>query len=305
MPKKKLTLQQQYERQLKRIEKRIAQLQAEGYNVTSEIDLTKTPKRARREQVEKLRKITPAKLRKSAENGNITVTTRKKKKRKGPAKPKLQTAPKQQKQAQLKQTKQPKPKKQTAPAWVTSADDDDETQEPSNDTADRGKIIMQNIRDILAMPYQNDYHMRPDTYYNKIAQVEGLLDDAIKSEGETVIMERLANASGEIIQAVEGYIYGSDGSAGEQVSYSWLLAILYGDNIPDYAAEQAAELENYDETDPPSLPENTENIKYESTLNAYIDSDTGEILYESLGDGKYRDTRTGDIVTEHDILKGE
>ena len=93
MAKKKLTLQQQYERQLKRIEKRIAQLQAEGYNVTSEIDLTKTPKRARREQVEKLRKITPAKLRKSAENGNITVTTRKKKKRKGPAKPKLQTAP--------------------------------------------------------------------------------------------------------------------------------------------------------------------------------------------------------------------
>ena len=77
-----------------------------------------------------------------------------------------------------------------------------------------------------------------------------------------------------------------------------------GDDIPDYGAEQAAELENYDETEPPTLPENADNIKYESTLNAYIDSDTGEILYESLGDGKYRDTTTGDIVTEHDILKG-
>lgn len=257
MAKKKLTIQQQYERQLKRIEKRIAQLQAEGYNVTSEIDLTKTPKRARREQVEKLRKITPAKLRKSAENGNITVTTKKKKRK----------------------------KKQSA--------------------ADKGKIILQNIREILALPYQNSYHMSPDTYYNKIAQVEGLLDDAIKSEGETTILKRLANASGEIIQAVEGYIYGSDGSEGEQVSYSWLLSILYGDDIPDYAAEQAAELENYDETEPPTIPENADNIKYDSTINAYIDTDTGEILYESLGDGKYRDTRTGDIVTEHDIFKGD
>ena len=76
MPKKKKTLAQQYDEQVRRIEKRLKQLAAEGYDVVSEWDSTKRPKRPTRQQVEALKKVTPAKLRKRAVNNTIAVGKR-------------------------------------------------------------------------------------------------------------------------------------------------------------------------------------------------------------------------------------
>ena len=91
--------------------------------------------------------------------------------------------------------------------------------------------------------------MSPDNYYEKIGIAQSLLENAISSEGEETILKRLANAAEEIITAVEGYIYGSDGSSGEQVSYSWMLSLLYGESITDSENALAKALEDYDRTD--------------------------------------------------------
>ena len=129
-------------------------------------------------------------------------------------------------------------------------------------------------------------------------------------------MKRLANAAEEIITAVEGYIYGSDGSSGEQVSYSWMLQILYGDTIPDSENAIATELEDYATTDisddeddegddthilRPVIPKS--NIAYNSATDTYIDTNTGEVLFSPLGNGKWLNEQTGEIVFEYEIMR--
>ena len=277
MAKKKKTLAQQYDEQVRRIEKRLQQLASEGYDVVSDWDSTKRPKRPTRKQVEALKKVTPAKLRKSAVDNVITVGKRV---THTPAKStREKVARKNQKQKAIEQ----------------------------------GKIVLQNLYDILSLPYSADLPMKPDTYYDKVSTAQSLLDNAIASEGEDTILKRLSEASEEIITAVEGYIYGSDGSSGEQVSYSWMLQILYGDSIPDSENALAAELEDYpdsipdtdydtDELRTPETVPQKERIAYNAATDTYIDTNTGEVLFSPLGNGKWVDEQTGEIVNETDIL---
>ena len=280
MAKKKKTLAQQYDEQVRRIEKRLKQLAAEGYDVVSEWDSTKRPKRATKKQVDALKKVTPAKLRKSAVGGTITVGKRV---THTPAKStREKVARKNQKQKAIEQ----------------------------------GKIILQNLYDILSLPYSADLPMKPDTYHDKVSTAQSLLDNAISSEGEETILKRLAEASEEIITAVEGYIYGSDGSSGEQVSYSWMLQILYGDSIPDSENALATELEDFDindisddeyeEVDDMRILKpvsQKSNIAYNSTTDTYIDTNTGEVLFSPLGNGKWLNEQTGEIVFEYEIMR--
>ena len=277
MAKKKKTLAQQYDEQVRRIEKRLKQLADEGYDVVSEWDSTKRPKRATKKQVDALKKVTPAKLRKSAVDNVITVGKR------------VTHTP-------AKSTREKTARKRNEEKAI-----------------EQGKIILQNLYDILSLPYSADLPMKPDTYYDKVSTAQSLLDNAISSEGENTILKRLAEASEEIISAVEGYIYGSDGSSGEQISYSWMLQILYGGSIPDSENALAAELEDY----PDNIPDTDydtdellsletapqkENIAYNSATDTYIDTNTGEVLFSPLGNGKWVDEQTGEIVNETDIL---
>ena len=279
---KKKTLAQQYDEQVRRIEKRLQQLADEGYDIVSEWDSTKRPKRATKKQVDALKKVTPAKLRKSAVDNVITVGKRV---THTPAKTKREkTARKRNEEKAIEQ----------------------------------GKIILQNLYDILSLPYSANLPMTPDSYYEKVASAQSLLENAIASEGETTILKRLAEASEEIITAVEGYIYGSGGSSGEQVSYSWMLQILYGDSIPDSENALATELEDYDITDISDDKDEDEdgddthiarpyppksNIAYNSATDTYIDKTTGEVLFSPLGNGRWLNEQTGEIVFESEILR--
>lgn len=280
MAKKKKTLAQQYDEQVRRIEKRLQQLAAEGYDVVSEWDSTKRPKRATKKQVDALKKVTPAKLRKSAVDNVITVGKRV---THTPAKTKREkTARKRNEEKAIEQ----------------------------------GKIILQNLYDILSLPYSANLPMTPDSYYEKVASAQSLLENAIASEGETTILKRLAEASEEIITAVEGYIYGSDGSTGEQISYSWMLQILYSGNIPDSENALATELEDFDINDI-SDDEDEEgddthilrpysskpNIAYNSATDTYIDTNTGEVLFSPVGNGRWLNEQTGEIVFEYEIMR--
>lgn len=280
MAKKKKTLTQQYDEQVRRIEKRLNQLAAEGYDIVSEWDSTKRPKRATKKQVDALKKVTPAKLRKSAVDNVITVGKRV-----------THTPAKSTREKVARKTQNQK-------------------------TIEQGKIILQNLYDILSLPYSANLPMKPDTYNEKVATAQSLLDNAISSESEDVILKRLAEASEEIITAVEGYIYGSDGSSGEQVSYSWMLQILYGDSIPDSENALATELEDYDITDISDdeveegddthilRPHPTKsNIAYNSATDTYIDSNTGEVLFSPLGNGRWLNEQTGEIVFESEIMR--
>ena len=285
MAKKKKTLAQQYDEQVRRIEKRLKQLADEGYDVVSEWDSTKRPKRATRQQVEALKKVTPAKLRKRAVNNTIAVGKR------------VTNTP-------AKSTREKVARKEAA------------RKKAEAEAIEQGKIILQNLYDILSLPYSANLPMNPDTYNEKVATAQSLLDIAIASEGEDTILKRLANASEEIITAVEGYIYGSDGSSGEQVSYSWMLHILYGDGIPDSENALATELEDFDinvisddedeEGDDthilrPVVPKS--NIAYNSATDTYIDTNTGEVLFSPLGNGKWLNEQTGEIVFEYEIMR--
>ena len=279
---KKKTLAQQYDEQVRRIEKRLQQLADEGYDIVSEWDSTKRPKRPTRQQVDALKKVTPAKLRKRAVNNTIAVGKR------------VTNTP-------AKSTREKVARKEAA--------------RKKAEAIEQGKIILQNLYDILSLPYSANLPMKPDTYNEKVATAQSLLDNAIASEGEDTILKRLANAAEEIITAVEGYIYGSDGSAGEQVSYSWMLQILYGDSITDSENALATELEDFDINDisvdedeegddthilRPVVPKS--NIAYNSATETYIDTNTGEVLFSPLGNGKWVDEQTGEIVNETDIL---
>ena len=280
MAKKKKTLAQQYDEQVRRIEKRLQQLADEGYDVVSEWDSTYRPKRATKKQVDALKKVTPAKLRKSAVDNVITVGKR------------VTHTP-------AKSTREKTARKRNEEKAI-----------------EQGKIILQNLYHILSLPYSAQLPMRADTYYEKVGLARSLLDNAIESEGETTILKRLANAAEEIITAVEGYIYGSDGSSGEQVSYSWMLQILYGDSIPDSENALAAELEDYATSDI-SDDEDEEgddihilkpvsqksNIAYNSATDTYIDTTTGEVLFSPLGNGKWLNEQTGEIVFEYEIMR--
>lgn len=280
MPKKKKTLAQQYDEQVRRIEKRLKQLAAEGYDVVSEWDSTKRPKRPTRQQVDALKKVTPVKLRKNAVDNVITVGKR------------VTHTP-------AKSTREKTARKRKEEKAI-----------------EQGKIILQNLYQILSLPYSAQLPMRADTYYEKVGLARSLLDNAIESEGENTILKRLANAAEEIITAVEGYIYGSDGSSGEQVSYSWMLQILYGDSIPDSENALASELEDYDITNisddeddegdvthilRPVVPKS--NIAYNSATDTYIDTKTGEVLFSPLGNGKWLNEQTGEIVFEYEIMR--
>ena len=281
MTKKKKTLAQQYDEQVRRIEKRLKQLAAEGYDVVSEWDSTKRPKRPTKKQVEALKKVTPAKLRKRAVNNTIAVGKR------------VTNTP-------AKSTREKVARKEAA--------------RKKAEAIEQGKIILQNLYDILSLPYSANLPMSPDNYYEKIDMAQSLIENAIASEGERTILKRLAEASEEIISAVEGYIYGSDGSTGEQVSYSWMLQILYGDSIPDSENALATDLEDFDINDisdddeegddthilRPAVPKS--NIAYNSATDTYIDTNTGEVLFSPLGNGKWLNEQTGEIVFETDIL---
>ena len=285
MAKKKKTLAQQYDEQVRRIEKRLKQLAAEGYDVVSEWDSTKRPKRPTRQQVEALKKVTPAKLRKRAVNNTIAVGKR------------VTNTP-------AKSTREKVARKEAA------------RKKAEAEAIEQGKIIQQNLYDILSLPYSANLPMKPETYNEKVATAQGLLDNAIASEGEETILKRLAEASEEIITAVEGYIYGSDGSSGEQVSYSWMLSLLYGDSIPDSENALATALEDYDITDI-SDDEDGEgddthiarpvsqkpNIAYNGATDTYIDKNTGEVLFSPLGNGKWLNEQTGEIVFEYEIMR--
>ena len=285
MAKKKKTLAQQYDEQVRRIEKRLQQLADEGYDVVSEWDSAKRPKRPTRQQVDALKKVTPAKLRKRAVNNTIAVGKR------------VTNTP-------AKSTREKVARKEAT------------RKKAEPEAIEQGKIILQNLYDILSLPYSAKLPMKPDTYNEKVDTLQGLLAVAISSEGEETILKRLAEASEEIITAVEGYIYGSDGSSGEQVSYSWMLHILYGDSIPDSENALATELEDYDISDitddeddegddthilRPVVPKS--NIAYNSATDTYIDTNTGEVLFSPLGNGKWLNEQTGEIVFEYEIMR--
>jgi hypothetical protein len=285
MAKKKKTLVQQYDEQVRRIENRLQQLAAEGYDVVSEWDSTKHPKRPTRQQVDALKKVTPAKLRKRAVNNVIAVGKR------------VTNTP-------AKSTREKVARKEAA------------RKKAETEAIEQGKIILQNLYEILSLPYSANLSMKPETYYEKVATAQSLLDNAIASETEETILKRLAEASEEIITAVEGYIYGSDGSSGDQISYSWMLQILYGDGIPDSEKVLATELEDYDinvisddedeEGDDthlarPVAPKS--NIAYNSATDTYIDTKTGEGLFFPQGNGKWLNVQTGEIVFEYEIMR--
>lgn len=283
---RKKTLSKQYQQQINRINKRLKELAKEGYNIVG--DFTPTiPKKPTRKQVEALKKVTPAALRRMADKKyNIDIGTGK------------QITQKVAKSKKVDYRKKPvsarppkPPKKQKAPR-------------ETGPVADEGKLIYEAILNILNQPYSAGLNISPQIYYDNQRALKELLDSMISKDGLDTVLKRFADAGTAIIDAVQGFVYGSDGKDDYIQSWNSFVEILTGGNVSYDVADIADEMSDFDSdvSDGQLLTVGDSELAYDSDARVYVDINTGDVIFEYDEDVmSWVDSRTGELVSTSDI----
>lgn len=283
---RKKTLSKQYQQQINRINKRLEELAKEGYNIVGDFTPT-TPKKPTRKQVEALKKITPAALRRMADKKyNIDIGTGK------------QITQKVAKSKKVDYRKKPvsarppkPPKKQIAPRET----------EP---VADEGKLIYEAILNILNQPYSAGLNISPQIYYDNQRALKELLDSVIAKDGLNAVLKRFADAGTAVIDAVQGFVYGSDGKDDYMQSWQSFVEILTGGDVSYDVSDIADEMSDFDSDviDGQLQTVGDSELAYDSDARVYVDINTGEVIFEYDDDlMSWVDTRTGELVSTSDI----
>ena len=283
---RKKTLSKQYQQQINRINKRLEELAKEGYNIVGDFTPT-TPKKPTRKQVEALKKVTPAALRRMADKKyNIDI---------GTGKQITQKVAKSKKVDYRKKpvsSRPPKPtKKQKAPR---------ETER----VASEGDLIYDAITDILNHPYSAGLNISPEIYYDNQQALKDLLDSVIAKDGLDAVLQRFADAGTAIIDAVQGFAYASDGNADYMQSWYSFAEILTGGNVSYDVSDIADEMSDFDSdvSDGQLLTVGDSELAYDSDARVYVDINTGEVIFEYDDDlMSWVDARTGELVSTSDI----
>ena len=283
---RKKTLSKQYQQQIKRINKRLEELAKEGYNIVG--DFTPTmPKKPTRKQVEALKKVTPEAMRRMADKKyNIDIGTGK------------QITQKVAKSKKVDYRKKPvsarpptPPKKQNAPR-------------ETGPVADEGKIIYEAILNILNQPYSAGLNISPQIYYDNQKALKDLLDSVIAKDGLDTVLRRFADAGTAVIDAVQGFVYGSDGKDDYMQSWYSFVEILTGGDVSYEVSDIADEMTDFDSdvTDGQLQTVGDSELAYDSDSRVYVDINTGEVIFEYDDDlMSWIDTRTGELVSTSDI----
>ena len=283
---RKKTLSKQYQQQIKRINKRLEELAKEGYNIVG--DFTPTmPKKPTRKQVEALKKVTPEAMRRMADKKyNIDIGTGK------------QITQKVAKSKKVDYRKKPvsarpptPPKKQKAPR-------------ETGPVADEGKIIYEAILNILNQPYSAGLNISPQIYYDNQKALKDLLDSMIAKDGLDTVLRRFADAGTAVIDAVQGFVYGSDGKDDYMQSWYSFVEILTGGDVSYDVSDITDEMTDFDSdvTDGQLQTVGDSELAYDSDSRVYVDINTGEVIFEYDEDlMSWIDTRTGELVSTSDI----
>ena len=283
---RKKTLSKQYQQQINRINKRLEELAKEGYNIVGDFTPT-TPKKPTRKQVEALKKVTPEALRRMADKKyNIDIGTGK------------QITQKVAKSKKVDYRKKPvsarppkPPKKQKAPRETAPV-------------ADEGKLIYDAILNILNQPYSAGLNISPQIYYDNQRALKELLDSVIAKDGLDAVLQRFADAGTAIIDAVQGFVYGSDGKDDYMQSWQSFVEILTGGDVSYDVSDIADEMSDFDSdvSDGQLQTVGDSELAYDSDARVYVDINTGEVVFEYDEDlMSWVDTRTGELVSTSDI----
>lgn len=283
---RKKTLSKQYQQQINRINKRLEELAKEGYNIVGDFTPT-TPKKPTRKQVEALKKVTPEAMRRMADKKyNIDIGTGK------------QITQKVAKSKKVDYRKKPvsarpptPPKKQKAPR-------------ETGPVADEGKIIYEAILNILNQPYSAGLNISPQIYYDNQKALKDLLDSVIAKDGLDTVLRRFADAGTAVIDAVQGFVYGSDGKDDYMQSWYSFVEILTGGDVSYDVSDITDEMTDFDSdvTDGQLQTVGDSELAYDSDSRVYVDINTGEVIFEYDEDlMSWIDTRTGELVSTSDI----
>ena len=283
---RKKTLSKQYQQQINRINKRLEELAKEGYNIVGDFTPT-TPKKPTRKQVEALKKVTPEALRRMADKKyNIDIGTGK------------QITQKVAKSKKVDYRKKPvsarppkPPKKQKAPR---------ETER----VADEGDLIYDAIKDILDQPYSSGLNISPEIYYDNQQALKDLLDSVIAKDGLDAVLKRFADAGTAVIDAVQGFAYGSDGKDDYMQSWQSFVEILTGGDVSYDVSDIADEMSDFDSdvSDGQLQTVGDSELAQDSDARVYVDINTGEVIFEYDDDlMSWVDARTGELVSTSDI----
>lgn len=227
---KRKTLAQQYEAQLKRIEKRLIEMQKRGYTVVGEFQHT-TPQKVTQKMVDDLKAITPKSLAKlSDKNYTINIGTKKQL---------IQKVKKSKKTDYRKKPASARPPK-PLPARKTRA--------KKAPPVDEGDMIYQRIQQLLDTPYDTGLNIPPWRYTEHIADIRGLLNQTIAKNGKKAVIYRFAHASETAVEAVEGYVFSSDSEPIHMMSWYTFVDILTAGNVPEDINEKLTELSDWSDT---------------------------------------------------------
>lgn len=283
---RKKTLSKQYQQQINRINKRLEELAKEGYNIVGDFTPT-TPKKPTRKQVEALKKITPKALRRMADKKyNIDIGTGKQITQKVAKSKKVDYRKKPVSARPPKSPKKQKATRETAPV------------------ADEGKLIYEAILNILNQPYSAGLNISPQIYYDNQRAIKDLLDSTIAKDGLDAVLRRFADAGTAIIDAIQGFVYGSDGQDDYMQSWNSFVEILTGGNVSYDVADIADEMSDFDSDviDGQLQTVGDSELAYDSDARVYVDINTGEVIFEYDDDlMSWVDTRTGELVSTSDI----
>lgn len=283
---RKKTLSKQYQQQIKRINKRLEELAKEGYNIVG--DFTPAmPKKPTRKQVETLKKITPGALRRMADkNYNIDIGTGKQITQKVAKSKKVDYR---KKPVSARPPKPPKKHKRIGGSYPI---------------ADEGKLIYEGILNILNQPYSAGLNISPEIYYDNQQALKDLLDSIIAKDGLDAVLQRFADAGTGVIDAVQGFVYASDGNADYMQSWYSFVEILTGGQVSYDVSDIAAEMSDFDSdvSDGQLQTVGDTELAYDSDARVYVDINTGDVIFEYDEDlTSWVDARTGELVSTTDM----
>ena len=283
---RKKTLSKQYQQQIKRINKRLEELAKEGYNIVGDFTPT-TPKKPTRKQVDALKKITPEALRRMADKKyNIDIGTGK------------QITQKVAKSKKVDYRKKPVSARPPKPPKKQKATRETEL------VADEGKLIYDAILNILNQPYSAGLNISPQIYYENLQALKALLESVIAKDGLDTVLKRFADAGTAVIDAVQGFAYGSDGKDEYMQSWYSFAEILTGGNVSYEVSDITDEMSDFDSdvSDGQLLTVGDSELAYDSDARVYVDINIGEVVFEYDDDlMSWVDARTGELVSTSDI----
>lgn len=286
----KKTLSKQYQQQIKRINKRLEELAKQGYNIVGDFTPT-TPKKPTRKQVEALKQVTPKALRRMADkNYNINI---------GKGKQISQKVAKSKKVDYRKKPVSARPPKLPKKQRHIGTEDD-------FPVADEGKLIYEAILNILNQPYSAGLNISPQIYHDNQQAIKGLLESVIVKDGLDTVLRRFANAGTAVIDAIQGFVYGSDGQADYMQSWQRFVEILTGGDVSYDVSDIVDEMSDFDSDVSDGLLHTVgeSDLAYDSDARVYVDINTGDVIFEYDEDlMSWVNSRTGELVSVDDIAQ--